>query len=465
MKTHAKIIGTWLVIAALTSSAFTAGAWLRGVQNTSAATQSTSLQANALLKLMPECSPVSPSTASKVASENRELVGGVLKLLKTHYVEPITAERETAMARGAARGMLDSLTDPDSRFLDPTQRELLADAAAGKFHGIGAVLALRNDKVDKLEVTKLLVVAPMPGSPAEKAGLQSGDSITHIDGKWIARYDPFKEADLEKLEKAAYDKEVDWFTYQKAFEEAYKKLKEGLNISDALQTLTASSSGEIAIRVERPKDGKPVEFKLTCGDTEVDPVTSRALNRGIVYIRITQFNARAVKEFAAELERARASHAKGFILDLRDNPGGLMDAAADVASTITGGGVIASIQDGKGRHPIVRPQTQALRTPVVVLVNGGTASVAELVAGTLRDRGAATIVGTKTFGDGLTQTPLLLTDGSAAILTTGKMLTAKGFDFDGKGLTPDKEAGQDERQGDTQLKEAEKLLLAKLGKA
>lgn len=466
MKTRIKILGAWLLIAVLTGGAFLAGEKLRATQGTYlVASSGASVQTTALLKLTPELLPVTPGPGDQGPSEDRELVGTVLKLLKTHYVEPITAEHETAMARGAVRGMLESLDDPDSRFLDPTEEKLLADAAAGRLHGIGAVLALKRQKVGELDTIKLIVVTPMPGSPAEKANVKPGDSVTHIDGKWIARYDPFKEANLEELAKAARNKEIDWFTYHKSYEAAYNKLKESFNIPEALQTLTSKSSGEISLRVERAGQKEPIDLKLNCGKTEVDPVISRTLRQGIVYIRISQFNKRAIKEFAAEMERAQAARAKALVLDLRGNPGGLMDAAANIAGKITGGGVMAQIRDNSGLHPVTAPRTRALSMPVAVLVNSGTASVAELVAGTLRDRGTATIVGAKTFGDGLTQTPLLLRDGSAAILTTGKMLTAKGFDFNGKGLQPDRAVPEDESRGDTQLEEAEKIVLAKLGRA
>lgn len=465
MKTRTKIVESWVVIAVLTAGAFFAGNQLRGWPGTAAAPPDTSVQASALLKLTPELSPVMVAAVGERVADDRELVSDILNRLKTHYVEPITATQETAMSHGIVRGMVDSLSDLDSRFLDPEEWKLMDDAAAGRFHGIGAVLALKAEKVGDLDVAKIVVVAPMPGSPALEAGLKAGDSITHVGGQWVIAYDPFREANLKNLEKAVRNREIDELTYLKAFEAAHTQLAEGMSISDALEMLTTKSSGEVALRVDRPGQSKPIELKICRRNTVVDPVTSSTFKKGIVCIRISQFNSRAMKEFSAELDRARASHARALILDLRDNPGGQMDAAADIASRMTGGGVIATIQENHRRHIIRTSKRQTLDIPIVVLVNSGTASVAELVAGTLRDRGNATLVGTTTFGDGLTQTPLLLRDGSAAVLTTGKMLTAGGCDFQGKGLEPDRVVQQHGRRGDAQLEEAKKILLEKLGKA
>jgi len=464
LRNRIKTIAAWLLVATLACGAFVAGAELRSWQTASTPPENVSAPTYALLKLTPEWSPVTLASTKQGTSENRELVSDVLKLLKVHYVEPITGERETAMAHGAVRGMLEQLSDSDSRFLDPKERKLLDDAGSGRLRGIGAVLALRNEKVGKLEITKIIVVAPMPGSPAETAGLKPGDSITHIDGKWIITHDPFTTPEMEKLRVAVRNGEADEFTYQEAYEAAFKKLKEGIQIHDALESLTAKSPGEISMRVERPGHKEPIESKLLCRGTEVDPVTGRMLKKGIAYIRISQFNKRAVREFAPELEHARTNGAKALVLDLRNNPGGLMESAKEVACRITGGGVIATIQEKGRQHTIKTPKARGLNMPVSVLINGGTAGVAELVAGTLRENVAASLVGAKTFGDGLLQTPLLLKDGSVAVLTTGKMLTAKGFDLEGRGLKPDKEVKQNERKGDAQLEEAVETLLTKLRK-
>ena len=459
-----KTYATWATVVLLSIGAFQLGSALRDHEDRPTAKAMASMQASALLKLTPESSPVTVDTSKQGPGQDRELVSTVVRLLKAHYVEPVTQDKETAMARGAVRGMVESLNDPDSRFLDPSERHLLDDAAVGKFHGIGAIFALKKEKIGDLDEVKLTIITPMPGSPAQKAGLKPGDAITFVNDKWIISHDPFKEAHLEELARAVRNKEADGLTYQKAFEAAVKRLKDGMTIMDALEAVTSKSVGEVSIRVERAGESKPMDMKIPCRNTIVEPVTNQSVDRGIAYIRVAQFNRNAPALFTTLLNRAINNHAKALILDLRNNPGGLVDAAADVVGKIIGGGVIGVIQTNADRKPLRKARTRKLGIPVVVLVNEGTASVAELAAGTLKDAGCATLVGVKTFGDGLIQTPLLLKDGSAAILTTGKMLTMKGTDFNGKGISPDREVRQDAKK-DTQREEATKLLLSKIGKA
>lgn len=458
-----KSLGIWALAGILAAMAFLAGAGLRSRQVATAVTSTDTEHTYALLKLTPEFAPTTPDAKSSGKVENKALVDSVVKLLRIHYVEPMTAERETAMAQGAVRGMLDALGDPDSRFLDPKERKLLDDAGAGKFSGIGAVFAIRNEKIGEMPVSQLTVVAPMPGSPSESAGLKPGDSITHVDGKWIITHDPFSTPEMEKLAKAARNKEIDDLTFQKTYETAYNKLKDGITISAALEELSAKSSGEIKVRAERPGGKSPIEMKLERRVTSVDPVVARMLDGGIAYIRVSQFSEQAAKEFVAELDHARGRGAKALVLDLRNNPGGLMSAAVDVARRLTGGGIVANIHE-KGRRRAIRSgRTDALDIPIAVIVNGGTSSVSEMLAGTLQEHDAS-LIGATTFGDGLLQTPLLLKDGSAAIVTTGRMLTAKGMDFEGKGIKPDRNIKEQASSKDAQLQEAQRVLRAKMGR-
>jgi carboxyl-terminal processing protease len=439
-----------------------AGAKLRARQDVFALPNDSAVQASALLKLTPEQPAVKIESLGepKGDAQYRDLLNSVLKLVQANFVEKITSEQETKMARGAVQGMLDVMGDPDTRFVDPKETQLLDDAALGRFHGLGAILALRREKLEGDEIQKIVVVAPMPGSPAEKAGLMSGDLITDVGGKWVIAYDP----GFNKLNKAMQNQNIDRLTYKKAWEAAQEKMKNGMSISDALDELTTKTSGDTTLKVERPGRKDPFDVKVQYHDTIVDPVTSRMLDRKIGYIRVAQFNQQASKEFKSELGKIRNAGAKALILDLRNSPGGLLDTATNVTAQFTGGGTLAIIREQSGRHTIRVPKTRALPLPVAVLVNRGTASVAELVAATLRESGIGTLVGVTTFGDGLVQTPLVLKDGSAALITTGKMLTPKGLDFTGTGLKPDKEVVSGEGGTDVQLAEAQKLLQAKIGR-
>lgn len=465
----------WFVVIVLAVMAFHVGSDLRAAQFFSMPAQHSSLQASALLKLTPEWAPVNLQTAKASDTEDRQLFRNVYNLVKANFVDPITPEMETSMSRGAVRGMVESLDDPDSRFMDPTERKLLDDAGNGRFYGIGAILALKKGKIDKpdliatpaspkadlnkMDIVKIIVVAPMPGSPAEKAGIRSGDSITHVNGQWIITSDPFLLANLDNLSKAVRNKEIDEFEYQKAYDAAAKRLKDGMAIPKALEILTAKSSGDVTIKVDRPGIRQPLEFKMQCADTYSEPVTSRKLDSGIEYIRISQFSKSASASFAKEISRDTGVRSKGIILDLRNNPGGLMSSAADIAGRITGGGTLGTVIETARRRTVSMPKSARLNKPIVVLVNNGTASVAELVAASLREHGAGILVGRRTFGDGLTQTPLLLKDGSAAVITTGRMLTSKGIDFNGSGIEPDRIVTDTSKTEDTQLIDAQRILL------
>lgn len=453
-----------LLAASLAGSAFLCGLYLRNLDDGTIKAAQAPPQASALLKLNPERPPVKLETfksSKEPDQECRSLFSSVLRLVKEHYVEKITEADENEMARGAVRGMLDSLQDPDTRFIEPEDRKLLEDAEAGRFNGMGAVLGLKKEKVGELESIRVIVVAPLPGSPAAEAGIKAGDRITHLGGKWVVTHDPFAEPEMEKARKALRNGQIDVATYNKVVEEKEKRLKNGIVISDALEKLTATTSGVLDLTLERQGRQEPVQVKVQCRPTVVDPVVSRKLGGGITYVRISQFTRRAQTEFAEEMKKAELEKTKAIVLDLRDSAGGTIDAATQIASKLVGGGTLATIQE-KSRRSIIRlPKTRAISMPVAVLVNGGTSSVAELLAGILRDCVKAPLVGTKTFGDGLVQTPVILRDGSAALITTGKMLTPGGTDFDGKGLDPDVVV-ENQGRADTQLATAEKILKSRL---
>lgn len=465
MTSRRKTLWMWFAVGALSMCMFQAGRSFHDSQTRPPAKATANLQASAMLKLTPESEAVILQPAKGTDGAERELVGSVVRLLRNYYVDNVTKEKETEMARGAVRGMLESLDDPDTRFLDPAERKLIVDAGNGRFHGIGAIFALRRGKTGTLEETKLVVVTPMPGSPAEKAGILPGDSVAFVDDKWVISHDPFKEPQFESMLKAVRNRDVDALTYQKAYEAAFKKLKDGMSIMDALESVTSKATGDVTIKVERAGEDKPIEIKLKCRDTFVEPIITKPTDRGVAYLRVTQFSRTAPASFVAALKHAQSAQAKALILDLRNNPGGLLDSAVAIASRITGGGMIASVQTKNARKILKEPVSKKLAIPVVVLVNEGTASVAELVAGTLKDSKSAVLFGSKTFGDGMMQTPLVLKDGSAAVLTSGKMRTANGMDFNGKGISPDREVKSGGIENDVQRDEAVKYLLTKLGKA
>jgi carboxyl-terminal processing protease len=422
------------------------------------------------MNFTPEFAPVAVSRTESSPSENRELLASIAQMVRAWYVDPITADKEVAMARGAVKGMMEALSDPRSQFLNPADKKLLDDATAGKFHGIGAVVALRSEKLDGMQTEKIVVVAPMPGSSAEAAGLRPGDCITHMGGKWIINYSPLETPELKKAEKDVLNKDITDEDFKKILKSISDKFDNGVsvNIADALQMLTSIDKGEVNLTVQRAGQSEPIEFaKVSLAALQVAPVVSKMIGHGMEYFRISQFNDSAAAQFSARIDSALKSQnrLRGIVLDLRDNPGGQMESAKRIASKLTGGGLFATIQERSTRAFIRSPKVHGLNLPVVVLINGGTANVAEILAGDLQENIDAALVGTRTFGDGLAQTPLVLKDGSEAVVTTGKMLTSQGHDFNSKGLDPTRLVPEDKHQNDAQLSEAEKILLAKLGRA
>lgn len=478
MKVNIKKFTNVLVMLVVIAVAFNAGASLRRSQNFVLPTDNKdNLSASAIIKFTPECNPVQLEKSKAADTEDRQLFRNVYNLVKTHYVDYVTPEMETKMARGAVKGMVESFNDPENRFLDPIERKLLDDAGNGRFYGIGAILSLKSVKIDKpgitqpskdangkLDVVKIIIMSPMPGSPAEKAGLKAGDSITHINNKWIITTDPFLLANLDGLSKAVRNKELGLFEYQKTFDMVEKQLEEGLDIPKALEMLTAQSSGDITVKVERPGNKKPQEFKMQCSETYVNPVVYKPLDKKIDYLKISQFNSAASIMFNKEIARIKSSDSKGLIIDLRNNPGGLINVGAQIASKISGGGKLGTVIKINSRNPITMAKSPKFNKPIVVLINKGTASVAEMVAASWKSYNKATLVGTNTFGDGLAQTPLILKDGSTAVITTGRMLTTSGADFNGKGIAPDQIVRETNKSKDSQLEAAQRILLSKLSK-
>lgn len=465
MTSKKKIILTSAIVIVLSIYAFTAGAKLRSWQDAPYSANSTAsiVPRGNVLKL----TPGQPSyTDGKVYNANEadsDLVSTIVDSIKQMYVEPITPERETKMARGAASGIISSLENPDSRFLDPDQKKALDDANAGKFHGIGAIFTIKEDKGEEYETSKLIIISPMPGSPAKKAGLLPGDSITHINNKWVVTHNPLDEAEFKKLEEDVRNKDADILEYYNALKETEKRIKDGMVIPDAVKMLSSDSSGILTIMVERAGQPKPLEFKIETSPTEIDPVTASTLKNGIAYIRISQFNPAAAEQFRDEFNKVKNGRAGALVIDLRENPGGSLDSVTSIIGDVTGGGIIGVIKQKNGRKTIEAPKSKKTALPIVVLVDAGTASVAELAAGVLREKSSAYIIGAKTFGDGTIQTPLILSDGSAAVITTGEMLTPLGISFNKTGILPSKVVNQSQ-QGDSQLDEAVNHLSARPGK-
>lgn len=360
----------------------------------------------------------------------------VYRLIERNFVDPLPTD--TQMAHGAASAMLASLQDPDSRFIEAPEVSELNAEAKGQYRGIGAALAVRRlphakvGDVPAYTEYRLVLVAPLPGSPAEKAGLQAGDTVATINGQWIYN-DSYVYAQTKAL-KAVQDDPV---TFNKMLTALQKKIDASLSLSQAQTKLDDPAAKTLALTVTRPGLPQPLAVSLdTSASTVVSPVTARTLPGGIGYIKIAQFTPDADKDF----ETALASFGpapKGLVLDLRNLPGGLLDVGAAIASKLSSAPALGYLETkGKKVQPIAVSPSSAIICPIVVLVNGGTANTAELLASTLQSRGAK-LVGSTTFGDASDVKLITLRDGSGFTMTVGKLMTAAHTDFGGLGIKPD----------------------------
>lgn len=440
---------------ALVLFAFGTGWWLRQqlatlpVANANPRVRVTSLQ---------EYSPkqsytmalASGDSASPVSMDLMQLFYSVFKYVEKQHVD-YTPEQAKPMAYGAVRAMLQSLNDPDTRFLEPEEARLLQEAAKGTYYGIGAALTVVRKVTQDIERRELTVIAPLPGSPAEKAGLQPGDVITEIDGRWVIAYDPFRQVQRSGVRGNEL---------VKAMEDARKQVMAGLDLRKALNALTNKDQAPMTLTVRR--GNATLKLKVTPGVLTVEPVTYRLMPGGVGYLRIVQFNAQTPES----LKRALAglgNNLSGLVVDLRNNPGGSLEAASQAAAMLVKSPALALLEtrdgEGKRRQPINITANPRVKAPMVVLVNQGTANVAEVLAVVLRDKAGAKLVGEHTFGDGLVQTFVPLPDGSAMTITTGKFLTLSGGDFHGKGVYPTVSAPTVPKQGhDLALEKAVSLL-------
>ena len=360
----------------------------------------------------------------------------VYLLLKRHYVDQLPDDFK--MGHGAASSMLASLQDPNSRFLEPAEMAELNNEAKGQYHGLGAVLAVRkiahvkSEDIPQFDEYRLTIVAALPGSPAEKAGLKAGDYIIDINGQWVYSDDPVY-AETKSIKAA----ENDPVAFNKLVTALQKKIDSSLSLADAQTKLDDPLSKSLALTVARPGVAQPLNVNLdTTAPTIVPPIVAHSLPGGIGYIRINQFTEGADKDFATALS-GFGTDVKGLVLDLRDSPGGMLETGAAIAAQISTATSLGVVQTkGKKEADVSITPSNSLTKPVVVLVNGGTANTAELLAAVLQSKGDK-LVGATTFGDAADVKAILLRDGSGFTMTVGKVFTAAHGDFADIGLKPD----------------------------
>jgi carboxyl-terminal processing protease len=335
-------------------------------------------------------SVASKATESAATYEQLRLFTEVLSIVQSQYVDEVPPKELIYSAiKGTLRGL-----DPHSSFLDPDSYREMQVETSGSFGGLGIEITLKDDI--------LTVVSPIEGTPAHRAGLLTGDRIIKIDGL------PTKD----------------------------------MQLPDAVKKMRGKPGTKVTITLIREGMTEPKDVDIVREQIRVHSVRSQDLGSGIAYIKLRQFQEQSPADLSAALEKsAKAGEMKALILDLRNNPGGLLTAAVEVSEEFIEDGKLVVYTEGRVRNQNMRFSAHAKKSypnlPMVVLVNQGSASASEIVAGALQDWGRAIIVGTQTFGKGSVQTIIPLSDGSGLRLTTAKYFTPKGRSIHGKGITPD----------------------------
>ncbi len=316
---------------------------------------------------------------------------GVLDAVKEDYVEPI---KEKDLLENAIRGMLSNL-DPHSAYLDAEAFQDLQIGTSGEFGGLGIEVGQENGFIK--------VISPIDDTPAQRAGVRAGDLIIRLDDASV----------------------------------------KGMALSDAIARMRGKANTAITLTILREGAKKPLKIKLIREVIQVKSVKDRLLEPGFGYLRITQFQARTapnLEEGLQALEKQNQGPLKGLILDLRNNPGGVLNGAVDVADEFLEEGTIVQT---KGRDASSEQTFKATagdllnKAPMIVMVNGGSASASEIVAGALQDHRRALVLGERTFGKGSVQTILPLGNGTAVKLTTARYYTPNGRSIQAEGIKPD----------------------------
>lgn len=333
----------------------------------------------------------------------------ILDLVEQHYVNEVSHKE---LLEDALKGMLQNL-DPHSTLMTEKEFQEMQETTSGEFFGVGVEITMENGQV--------MVVSPIEDTPGYKAGLQAGDTILAVDGQ---------------------------FTMEMSLTEVVSKMR-------------GKRGSTVELQVLHKNEAKPVTMKIKRDAIPLLSVKSRELEPGYHWIRLTRFSGRTAEELSEALDKAKAgSGLKGIVLDLRNNPGGLLDQSVEVSDLFLSEGDIVSMRGRDAASKRVykaKPSPQDVTCPVVALVNAGTASASEIVAGALHDQKRALIVGERTFGKGSVQNLIPLSDGAGLKLTVARYYTPSGKSIQAEGIVPDFEiaweAPREEKMPDISLRE------------
>lgn len=343
----------------------------------------------------PTRTPNLPSSSDAEAQAAFGAFREVWDLIHEEYLNrPIN---DVSLVRGAIEGMVKTLGDPYSGYNDPESFRQLSEDLEGQFEGIGVEVAEKDNRI--------VIVAPIAGSPAEQAGLRPGDIIAQVDGKSVT----------------------------------------GLTMNELSKLVRGTAGTTVKLTIERAGEAQPLEFTITRARIVTKNVEARELpdfarGAGLVYVRLASFGQRSAADMRETLTLLMAASPKGLILDLRGNPGGSLFAAIDIVSQFIGDGVVMYEEnaDGSRQTYTARPGGLATKVPLVVLTDQGSASASEIVAGAIKDRGRGTLIGDTTFGKGTVQDWRTLQKAQGGVrLTIARWLTPNGTWIHGQGIAPD----------------------------
>ncbi|NJK40345.1 MAG: PDZ domain-containing protein [Acaryochloridaceae cyanobacterium SU_2_1] len=331
--------------------------------------------------------------------------------VRSDYLKRNYASQEQAYK--AIREMVEKLGDPYTRFMDPEQFKSMQIDTSGELTGVGI-------QISQDEKTKdITVISPIEGSPAAEAGLLSKDVILKVDNKST----------------------------------------QGMDINGVVSLIRGPVGSDVVLKIKR--GSQQLDFKLKRAKIEIHPVRfsyQTGPTGGVGYIRLNQFSSHAAEEMRTAIQSLKAKNVEGFILDLRSNPGGLLYSSAEIARLWMNQGTIVLTLDRKGGEDRLTSGNNRLTDkPLVVLVDGGSASASEILAGALQDNKRAVVIGTKTFGKGLVQSVHPLEDGSGLAVTVAKYLTPSGRDINKKGIEPDVKVELTEEQRELLSQDREKI--------
>jgi len=304
--------------------------------------------------------------------------------LRTNYVGEIN---DLELLRGAIKGMVESLNDPYSEYYTPDEFKDFNESVSGTYEGIGVVITLRDKYIT--------VVSVFSGSPAERAGIKAGDRFIEIDGRDIT----------------------------------------GLSTAEVTKRIMGEKGTKVNIVVNR--NGETLKFEVERDIVKINPIESKIFGKGIGYIKINQFNENTVENLDKTLDEFKKNGVVGIVLDLRNNPGGYLDQAIEVAKRFVPQGPIVNLVTRDGKTQTFMSDSEPSPFSLVVLVNGGSASASEVLAGAIKDRNVGVLVGEQTFGKGMVQRTLSLGALGGIKLTTAYYTTPNGTNINNTGITPD----------------------------